>query len=69
MAWIGRKKLALIPVYRPNALAPDQIPLDWNNEIMRRVLFDPDPNTGEIDRFVPISSLYHRPGGLIWMLW
>jgi hypothetical protein len=46
MAWIGRKKLALVPVYRPNAIPPDQIPADWNNQILRRVLFDPDPRTG-----------------------
>lgn len=46
MAWIGLKKLALIPVYRPNALPPDQIPIDWNEQILRRVLFDPDPNNG-----------------------
>lgn len=46
MSWIGRKKLALIPLYRPNAHPPDQIPADWNDQILRRVLFDPDPMTG-----------------------
>lgn len=46
MTWIGRKKLALIPLYRPNAYPPDQIPPDWNNDILRRVLFDPDASTG-----------------------
>jgi len=45
MAWIGRKKLALVPLYRPNAHPPDQIPADWTNQILRRVLFDPDPST------------------------
>ena len=45
MAWIGRKKLALVPLFRPNAHPPDQIPADWNNQILRRVLFDPDPTT------------------------
>jgi hypothetical protein len=45
MAWIGRKKLALVPLYRPNAHPPDQIPADWTDQILRRVLFDPDPNT------------------------
>jgi hypothetical protein len=44
--WIGRKKLALVPVYRPNAHPPDQIPPNWNNDILRRMLFDPDPQTG-----------------------
>src|SRR6478752_7604147 len=46
MTWIGRKKLAFVPVYRPNAHPPDQIPADWANDILRRVLFDPDPRTG-----------------------
>ena len=46
MTWIGRKKLALVPVFRPNAHPPDQIPDDWNSDILRRVLFDPDPRTG-----------------------
>ena len=45
MPWIGRKKLALIPLFRPNAHPPDQIPADWSNLILRRVLFDPDPAT------------------------
>jgi PASTA domain len=46
MAWIGRKKVALVPLYRPNAHPPDLIPPDWSNQILRRVLFDPDPATG-----------------------
>jgi len=46
MAWTGRKKLALVPLYRPNAHPPDQIPADWSHQILRRVLFDPDPTTG-----------------------
>src|SRR5919112_5006675 len=41
MAWIGKKKLAFIPLFRPNAHPPDQIPDDWENQILRRVLFDP----------------------------
>jgi len=47
--WIGRKKIAFFPVYRPNVPPPnppDQIPADWHNDIVRRVLFDPDPTTG-----------------------
>src|SRR5262249_28343996 len=43
MSWIGRKKLALVPLSRTNAHPPDQIPADWENQILRRVLFDPDP--------------------------
>ena len=45
MAWVGRKKLALIPLYRPNAHPPDQIPDHWQDLIMQRVFFDPDPHT------------------------
>jgi hypothetical protein len=46
MTWIGRKKIAFIPVFRPHALPPDVIPADWNSDILRRVLFDPDKTTG-----------------------
>jgi hypothetical protein len=46
MAWIGRKKLAFVPVYRPNARPPDQIPQDWVFQIERRIFYDPDPTTG-----------------------
>ena len=46
MSWIERKKLALIPLFRQNADPPDQIPADWENQILRRVVFDPDPTTG-----------------------
>jgi hypothetical protein len=46
MTWIGRKKLAFVPLYRTNAHPPDQIPPDWNGQILRRIFFDPDPTTG-----------------------
>ncbi len=46
MNWIGTKRLALVPLYRPNAHPPDVIPPDWPNDILRRALFDPDPTTG-----------------------
>ena len=46
MTWMGRKKLALIPLSRPHAVPPDQIPADWNNDILRRVLFDLHPTSG-----------------------
>lgn len=45
MPWTGRKKLAFVPVYRPNAIPPDIIPPDWTGDILRRALFDPDPVT------------------------
>jgi hypothetical protein len=49
MTWIGRKKIAFVPLFRTDAIPPDVIPADWNSDILRRVLFDPDKNTG-LDR-------------------
>ena len=46
MAWIGRKKIAFIPLARTNAIPPDQPPVDWEDQILRRVLFDPAPGSG-----------------------
>ncbi|HEY5808801.1 MAG TPA: hypothetical protein VIT67_12575, partial [Povalibacter sp.] len=46
MAWIGRKKIAFVPLFRTSAIPPDVIPADWSSDILRRVLFDPDANTG-----------------------
>jgi hypothetical protein len=46
MTWIGKKKIAFVPLYRTNAIPPDVIPTDWNSDILRRVLFDPDMKTG-----------------------
>ena len=46
MNWIGRKRVAFIPTFRPRAIPPDVIPPDWANLILRRVLFDPEPKTG-----------------------
>ena len=46
MSWIGRKRIAFIPVHRPNAHPPDDpVPADWPNEIRRRVFCDPDTTT------------------------
>jgi PASTA domain len=49
MAWLGRKKLAFIPLSRTNIQPPDVIPPDWPDQIMQRVFFDPatDPATGD----------------------
>ena len=49
MAWLGRKKLAFIPLSRPNIQPPDVIPPDWPGQIMQRLFFDPptDPTTGD----------------------
>jgi hypothetical protein len=42
MSWIGRKKLAFVPLYRPHAHPPDLVPSDWSGDILRRVFYDPD---------------------------
>jgi hypothetical protein len=49
MAWLGRKKLAFIPLSRTNIQPPDVIPPDWPGQIMQRLFFDPatDPTTGD----------------------
>jgi hypothetical protein len=49
MAWLGRKRLAFIPLSRTNIQPPDVIPTDWADQIMQRVFYDPakDPVTGE----------------------
>ena len=46
MPWVGRKKIGFVPLSRPNAHPPDLVPPDWENEILRRALYDPDPTTG-----------------------
>src|SRR5438105_3060235 len=46
MTWIGRKKIAFIPLSRPHAIPPDQIPADWETQILRRILFDPASGSG-----------------------
>jgi hypothetical protein len=46
MPWLGKKKLMFVPLYRPHAYPPDQIPDQWWQQIERRVFYDPDPRTG-----------------------
>ena len=46
VAWLGRKKLAFIPLSRTNAKPADVIPPDWVDQIMQRVFYDKDPNSG-----------------------
>ena len=50
MAWLGRKKLAFIPLSRTNAQPPDVIPQDWPGQIMQRLFFNPamDPTGNPI---------------------
>src|SRR4051794_29349832 len=47
MPWIGRKKIAFVPLSRTNAHPPDFIPSDWESDILRRALYDPNPTTGK----------------------
>ena len=59
MAWIGRKKIAFIPLHRPNAHPPDDpIPADWPAEILRRVYYDPNAFPGLPDR--SLRTYIHR---------
>src|SRR5829696_8756396 len=48
--WLGRKRVAFVPLYRTNAAPPDQIPPDWENAILRRVLYDPRREANGADR-------------------
>ena len=48
--WLGRKRVAFVPVFRSRAAPPDQIPPDWENAILRRVLYDPRPEANGADR-------------------
>jgi hypothetical protein len=49
MAWLGRKKLAFIPLSRTNIQPPDVIPDEWAGKIMQRLFYDPkiNPKTGK----------------------
>jgi hypothetical protein len=55
MAWLGRKKLAFIPLSRTNIQPPDIIPTDWPDQIMQRVFFDP-PIAGTSIARMPITG-------------
>lgn len=46
VAWLGRKKLAFIPLSRTNASPPDVIPPDWVEQITQRIFYNKDPVTG-----------------------
>ena len=43
MPWLGRKKIAFIPLSRTNIQPPDVIPPDWADLITQRLLSDPTP--------------------------
>jgi hypothetical protein len=48
--WIGRRRVAFVPLFRSHAAPPDQVPPDWGNAILRRVLYDPRPEANGADR-------------------
>ena len=48
--WIGRKRVAFVPLFRSHAAPPDQIPADWENAIFRRVVYDPRREANGADR-------------------
>src|SRR5262245_6206448 len=52
MPWIGRKKVAFLPLFRTITApvdGPDIIPTDWPSAILARILYDPDPARGGAD--------------------
>ena len=48
--WLGRKRVAFVPLFRTVAAPPDQIPPDWENTILRRVVYDPRREANGADR-------------------
>jgi hypothetical protein len=48
--WLGPKRVAFLPLFRSNAAPPDQIPPDWEEAILRRVIDDPRPQAKGADR-------------------
>ncbi len=48
--WIGQKRVAFVPLFRTNAAPPDQIPANWENAILSRVMYDPRPAANGADR-------------------
>ncbi|MEJ7739507.1 MAG: hypothetical protein WKF97_18950 [Chitinophagaceae bacterium] len=47
---LGRKRVAFVPLFRARAAPPDQIPPDWENVILRRVVYDPRREANGADR-------------------
>jgi hypothetical protein len=47
MQWLGRKRIAFVPVFRSRNQPPDQVPADFADQILKRVLYKPaSPNNG-----------------------
>lgn len=45
MQWIGRKRIAFVPVIRSRNHPPDVVPPDFADQILKRVLYNPMPVT------------------------
>jgi len=48
--WLGRKRVAFVPLFRTNAAPPDQIPSNWEDVILRRVVDNPRREANGADR-------------------
>jgi hypothetical protein len=48
--WHGTKRVAFVPLYRSNAAPPDEIPPNWENVILNRVINNPRPEANGADR-------------------
>lgn len=48
--WLGRKRVAFVPLFRSVAAPPDQIPPNWEDVIFRRVVYDPRREANGADR-------------------
>ncbi len=51
--WLGIQKIAIVPTFNTQFDGP--APPEWDNLVMRRVLYDPDPSSG-IARCAPTST-------------
>lgn len=50
--WLGSKRIAFVPLFRSNAAPPDQIPPNWENVILNRIINDPRPEVKGADRSI-----------------
>lgn len=49
MQWIGRKRVAFVPVFRSRNQPPDIVPPDFAQQILTKVLFNPSAQRGGAD--------------------
>ncbi len=48
--WVGTKRVAFVPLFRTVATPPDQIPPNWEQTILARVLYNPRREANGTDR-------------------